>query len=373
MKCKFLQNGIAIGYDHIVKPCCTWLVTPEYAETNHLSRVDLSTWHDSPALVDARHQLAQDQWPAACANCERVESQGRQDSIRGGGASAYGHYDQQDITLEIRPGNVCNFACQTCWPAASTRVAEYHGRAGLIDIKSVDSTSLDDYDFLLPIADRIRDVVVLGGEPFYDRSCRKFLAWAQENLTANLLIFTNGSAVDFEFLANYRGVVTLVFSLDAVGRPAEYIRYGTEWDKVKSNYLRARTLPNVRVRVNITVSVYNYLYLEELVNFLTPDWPSVVTFGTAYQPYLKEVSVPDVARPAIVNSLTRTVEHLRLADIESGQKSNAVNAVTATINNLLDLPHDPDALCQLTSFVHSMDQVKHISILDYCPELTFIK
>ena len=27
-----------------------------------------------------------------------------------------------DITLEIRPGNTCNFACQTCWPEASSRV-----------------------------------------------------------------------------------------------------------------------------------------------------------------------------------------------------------------------------------------------------------
>ena len=373
MKCKFLQNGIAIGYDQIVKPCCTWTVTPEYAETNHLSQVDLVTWHDSDDIVAARHQLAQGQWPAACVNCERVESQGRQDSIRGGGASAYGHYGQQDITLEIRPGNVCNFACQTCWPAASTRVAEYHSRARLIDIKSVDSTSLDDYGFLQPIADRIRDVVVLGGEPFYDKSCRKFLTWAQENLTANLLIFTNGSAVDFDFLSSYPGTVTLVFSLDAVGRPAEYIRYGTEWGLVQANYLRARTMPNVRVRVNITVSVYNYVYLEELVDFLAQDWPGVVTFGTAYQSYFKEASVPEHVRPAIIHSLTRTVARLRAADIEQDQKSNAVNAVTATINNLLNGAHDPAALAELTSFVRSMDQVKHISILDYCPELTFIK
>jgi hypothetical protein len=183
MKCKFLEHGIAIGYDHVVKPCCEWIQDPEWNQQNHISQVDLETWHQSPQVIQIRNQLSQGTWPTACRLCAQVEQNGRQDSVRGNGNHAYADYVDQDITLEIRPGSVCNFACQTCWPAASSRVAQYHHQAGLVNIKTVNSNSIDDFEFLRPIADRIRNVVLLGGEPFYDPSCGKFLAWADAKST----------------------------------------------------------------------------------------------------------------------------------------------------------------------------------------------
>ena len=95
---------------------------------------------------------------------------------------------------------------------------------------------IDDFDFLLPVAKRIKNVVLLGGEPFYDKACLKFLSWAQDNLTANLMMFTNGSVVDLDFLQSYPGRITLVFSIDAVGPAAEYVRYGIVWEEFLKNY-----------------------------------------------------------------------------------------------------------------------------------------
>ena len=123
MKCKFLEHGMAIGYDHVVKPCCEWTQDSEWNRQNHISQVDLATWHQSPQVIQIRDQLAQGTWPDPCRLCAQVEQNGRQDSMRGNGLSAYVDHQDQDIVLEIRPGSVCNFACQTCWPAASSRVA----------------------------------------------------------------------------------------------------------------------------------------------------------------------------------------------------------------------------------------------------------
>jgi hypothetical protein len=365
MECKFIQHGIALSYDQLVKPCCTWQINPEWRESNQLANTNLVTWHKSPQVLDQKQLLDNGQWPAACNLCKHVEQQGRYDSMRGNGNHSYADYHDDDITLEIRPGNTCNFACQTCWPEASSRVAQYHSQAGLINIKNLDSHRMDDFEFLLPIADRIRDVVLLGGEPFYDKACLKFLSWAKDNLTANIMMFTNGSVVDLDFLKSYPGKITVIFSIDAVGRAAEYIRYGIVWEEFLANYLTVKVLPNVDVRVNITLSVYNYNLVEDVIAMLCKSWPSVVTFGTPRLDYLRESSIPDNLRDAIIVSLHQALDYIDKADIESGQQSNAANAVISVINNLVNEPFDLKNNQQLIEFITKMDRVKGINAGDY--------
>jgi hypothetical protein len=110
MQCKFLQHGISVSYDHVVKPCCHWTYDTEWAEQNHITHSDLSTWHQTSQVVKIQQELATGTWPANCQRCAHTEQQGRQDSGRGNGTSAYSKYKENDITLEISPGSECNFA-----------------------------------------------------------------------------------------------------------------------------------------------------------------------------------------------------------------------------------------------------------------------
>ena len=365
MDCKFLNHGIAIGYDSVIKPCCEWSRDPEWNDHNHISKIDLVTWHDSKSLRDAREQLENNIWPDSCIRCSRSESLNR-GSMRQDGQSAYDQYQQGDITLEIRPGSVCNFACQTCWPMASTRVANFHHQAGLIDIKQVVSPSIDDYEFLSPIAHRIRDLVILGGEPFYDKNCLKFLHWASHNLTSRITLFTNGSAVDWDWVDQYPGKIVMVFSIDAVEKPAEYIRFGTDWTIVEQNLQRAQDHPSVELRVNITQTVYNYYYISDIIDFLIPRWPSVVSFGLPQESHFQEHVVPIKYRKEIISKLVKSVKKIQQADIETGQKSHATNALNSLITNFQSHAWNLDAYNTFKKFVNSMDRVKHINIRDYC-------
>ena len=373
MECKFIKHGIALSYDQIVKPCCAWATSDAWRQNNQYHTINLADWHQSTQVVSVRDTLESGAWPTACAQCERIEAQGRADSMRGNGNHAYADYQDRDITLEIRPGNTCNFACQTCWPEASSRVAQYHSQAGLIDIKNLDSQRMDNFDFLLPIADRIRDVVLLGGEPFYDKNCLRFLSWAQQNLRSHLMMFTNGSVIDQSFLQNYPGRLTVIFSLDAVGEPAEYIRYGTVWSQVLENYLAVRSMNHIDVRVNITCSVYNYIHLAPLIQLLCEDWPSVVTFGIPHQPYLTEQSIPAHMRSYVVESLQPVIDCLNNANIPKDQKSNAANAVNSIIDNLNSVSFDSASNQRLQEFIAKMDQVKHVRAGDYCEFLGLLQ
>jgi len=366
MECKFLKHGIAPGYNSVVKPCCAWNSSEDWKLNQHITKINLSDWHQSSEVLENLKKLESGQWPDSCKHCENLENQGRTDSMRLNGAQAYKDYNEDDITLEIRPGSTCNFACQTCWPEASSRVAQYHHQLGLIDIKQLETEKFENFDLLLPVANRIQDVIVLGGEPFYDKSCKKFLAWAQQHLSANLMMFTNGSMIDWDFLNNYSGKITLIFSLDAIGQPAEYIRFGTVWPIVFENFQKVQQLENVNLRVNITTSFYNYIYIEDIINMLCQNWPDVVSFGSPREAYYNESPVPLQYREEIVQSLERAVESVDLANIELGQKQNAINALSVHIKNLKNMSWDSQAYQQIKQLTCDLDRVKGINIADYC-------
>lgn len=368
MECKFLSNGITIQYHNFIKPCCVFRTDEAWAQEHNIQNI--INWHDHKDLVNAREQLAQDIWPKNCQDCATVESQGRQDSIRLNGLSAYSEFGPDDLTLEIRPGNVCNFACQTCWPFASTRVETYYKKANLPNPRAdLVSNNFVDYQFLLPIAHRLKSIVVLGGEPFYDPNCLEFLRWARDNTSAEILAFTNGSLVDIELLRSFDRKITLVFSLDAAGRAAEYIRFGTDWPKVWANYQQVKSLSNVVTRINITTSPYNYFYFSDLLDLILEEWPEVVSFGPTMEEHLSEQIVPLCLRPKIINRLERTIKKIEQAIIEPNQKANAVNSMRSIIENLKLLAYNQDLHRQFVKFVDRMDQVKNIRFADYCPEI----
>ena len=370
MECKFLSNGIAIQYHNFLKPCCAWRGDDQWVKDHNLESVDIVNWHNHKDLVSAREKLAQNQWPNQCIECKTIEDQGRQDSMRLNGASAYGEFSQDDITLEIRPGNVCNFACQTCWTPASTRVAEFYKKAGIPDpFANFIKNDLTNFDFLLPVSQRLKKIIILGGEPFYDPRCLDFLQWCLDNTNAELMAFTNGSVVNLDLLSKPNRKFTLIFSLDAVGRAAEYIRFGTVWNEVINNFNLVRDLNNVEVRVNITTSVYNFYYFADVIDLLLPNWPSVVSFGPAHEDIYSERVIPLEKRQPIIDRLYRCIDNIAKANIEAGQKSNALNAVQAIINNLNTSVYDLGLHEQFKIFVERMDSVKKVNLQDFCPEI----
>jgi hypothetical protein len=185
-------------------------------------------------------------------------------------------------------------------------------------------------------------------------------------------MFTNGSHVDWEWVDNYPGTITMVFSIDAVGRPAEYVRFGTVWSDIYNNFVRAQQHPKIQLRVNITTSVYNYHYINGIIDLLVPSWPSVVTFGIPRPKYLLERAIPTAQRFSIIDKLKQSVIKIQDAEIESGQKANAVNALNSIINNLQSEPWDQVEHSKLCDFVKKMDHVKKINIVDYCEEMYWV-
>lgn len=361
MNCKFLSNGLALSYDHLVKPCCEF---NKKDWKHNIENTELTTWFESATVKEMQAELNAGEFPERCTRCKNIEVQNRGDSMRLNGESAYGHYTKDDITLEIRPGNTCNFACQTCWPAASSRVSSYHKQAfGTTDIVSKRYT---DYRFLDPIAHRLRDIVLLGGEPFYDKNCAKFLEWLQDKkLDAALTLFTNGSMIDWDFVNNYKGNLTIVVSLDAMGEVAEYIRPGAKWETVRSNYKKLLAIQHINTRVNITVSVYSIPFIGQLLQWLAQDWPEIVSFGTASETHLDLNVVPKTLVDPIVKDLRETIDIINASKIILHQKQNTEAVLLAIINKLLTEDFDSNHHEQFVNYMTKLDMVKNLYGEDY--------
>jgi organic radical activating enzyme len=369
MECKFLQHGLAISYDNITKPCCSFKYDPKNSVSAY--DTDLATYHSTDYVKSLRTQLENGIWPTECNSCKVKEQLGKS-SMREMGNRSYENYTATDITLEIRPGNVCNFACQTCWPAASSRVTSFFQQAGF-DVTTPNkpkfgidgNANIVDYEFLDSIKHRIKDVVILGGEPFYDKNCLAFLDWAIKNLSANMTLFTNTSIVREDIISAYPGTLTIVSSLDAVGKPAEYIRFGTEWDTVEKTFNQLKTFKNVKNRVNITSSAYNFYYISDVIEFLLDDWPEVVTFGTCGEEKFKESVIPLHMRADIIARLESVIPKIETADIVLHQKQHAVSNINSIIKNLQENPYNEEQHLVLKQFSKKLDTVKKINSAEY--------
>ena len=372
MQCVFLNHGLQIHYSGTVRPCCMLQVDQDYSKQNQVSKIDLQTWHQTDHIAAMKQKLLLDQWPKECTRCERSESSNRGDSMRLNGERSYGHYQNDDLVVELRPGNTCNFACQTCWPQASSRVASFYERA---DIKFVpaDSTFWS-YDVIAPVLHRIKHLIILGGEPFYDKQCRRFFSWlAQQNAHPRLTMFTNGSMIDFDFLRHYQNHINLVFSLDATGLAAEYVRMGTEWSVVLQNFQQCKQLNNVEVRVNITVSPYNYAYLRDLVTLLIQDWPAVVSWENAANnqnsKFMSCRTISDSQKPRVSGMVRDALQIVERANIEDMQRINSINALRSLIHDIETQPYSQHEHAALKQFIERMDRVKQMDIRHYCPEV----
>jgi len=364
MECKYLDHGLAFGYSNVVKPCCYFVTDNNWNKNNNLNSVDLKSWHNSTDVNLLKEELLNEKFPVNCTICKNIEKQNIKNSPRQDSFITYKNFNHDDITIEIRPGVTCNFSCQTCWPNASSRVKKDYKKAN-IEIRNESVHKITNFDYLAQIKDRIKNVIVLGGEPFYDKNCKKFFEFAEKNLNADLHIFTNGSLVDFNFIKNYNGKIIIIFSLDAIDKSSEYIRFGSNWNIILKNYLETKKLTNVETRINITVSVYNVCYINNLLEFLLNSPPNVINFGYVNEEHFDIKVIPKEYRNTIIEKINFSIKKVILSKIEKNQQIHIVNNLKYIINKLLNDEWDKINFEKWQNFVKTMDKVKNIDIRDY--------
>jgi organic radical activating enzyme len=268
-------------------------------------------YHNSDLLKNLKSELLQGKVPDTCKECKLKENLGLKSmrSTMWGWNNVgpepvyedmpwYGIYNVDTplnpIRIELRSSNICNMKCRQCDEMSSSMWAKekiehsdnpkikfrslghknlYFNKQSDGIIHSVSNITKSITDLALT-ATNLKCVCLCGGEPFLIKEYYDFLDTLIENKVnekIELEIFTNCSVNNTRFTDRLRKFTKVVFnmSVDGVGKTAEYIRHGTNWNSVEKNILNFNSLKGVfEPGVNIAISSYTILDASNLAKFL---------------------------------------------------------------------------------------------------------
>ena len=189
------------------------------------------------------------------------------------------YIDDPEITsLDIAPGNTCNFKCRICTPKASSLFAqEVQSITGVLPIRSFnwaesDNKVMREISDLLP---SLTNIDMYGGEPFLIKPLHRLVSQAVEQGHAKhirLHYNSNGSVYPDHLIDHWKHFdhVDIHFSIDNVGARFDLERGGS-WQQVTSNIRKLvdLSLSNLKISIMPTISIMNIFYLDELLEWAT--------------------------------------------------------------------------------------------------------
>ena len=230
-----------------------------------------------PYLLDQREKFNQGIKIKSCNACWDSEAQHNQ-SLRLQSNESFGATTQEVelLGLDYNVSPLCNAKCIICSSYYSSAWAAEDSKFGVNVDRSFNevngnTTGLDlDYT-------RLQKVYFNGGEPFLGDDMADVLMRIkdQQGSLSNISVkvSTNGSIIPKEqvlsLLKEVRSL-TIFFSIDAVDKAFEYIRYPLQWTEVEKNLrdlASNRILNNGiqhRVGIACTVGIHNVLEISKL-------------------------------------------------------------------------------------------------------------
>ena len=298
-------------------------------------------WLNSPSVLKARQEFANNTWPKECRKCQLEEqnigkSRRTDREIMGPGITH----------LDLRFGNSCNLKCITCGSLSSSSInneASEMKAKNIIPINTININNVDnwyderffEYFSNLPLI----EVALAGGEPMMIKYLPEFLDRLDRSV--KIRFTTNGTICNpklFKLLQKFN-IVVMTVSMDAIGKRIEYIRYGTKWEDIERNTLMYKD--NFNVDISPCFSVLNTLYADEIFEWADKN----------------NIRLYD-------DNILITPEHLSV--------QHAPDSLKSQFNRFHNWFEKPSDLNHQKTFIHNtmvMDSYRNIRIQDYLPEV----
>lgn len=295
--CPLPWMHLEVKHNGDIYPCCVYKNSVATAKDTTLADALAGT-----AMTALREEFMAGNKPSGCRHCWQLEDQqlksNRQWHVGQYSKKFYSEYfDNVKIrSLDIKPGNVCNFKCRICNPTSSSLFADE--AKNVIAIKSGRWVEYNDYTWneLETLLPNIENLDFYGGEPFLVKQIPKLLEYAvAKDYAKNIRLHINSNGSIFPqalipTLTKFK-TVDIALSIDNIGARFELERGGT-WTEVAENILKFNQLNNTYLMP--TVNIQNVYYLDELLawakehnirvtlNFLDdPQWANINSMTTA--------------------------------------------------------------------------------------------
>ena len=279
--CPFPWTHLEIKANGQIFPCCV------YSESiGNINQVTLTDAFNGEYMTALRQQFKDGAKPNGCSNCWRNESQGLVSNRQRHNnflkkELLINYFDRPTIaSLDIKPGNVCNFKCRICSPGSSSLFAqEVISNSDDEDRKKIILTNQklskwteDDqiFDQLKELIPTLSNLDMYGGEPFLVKQLTSVLNYAVENNYASQIRLhynTNGSIFPEQLVPLWQHFkeIDIAVSIDNIGKRFELERGGL-WSEIETNIQKLVALQSKKINVYImpTINIQNVYYLDEL-------------------------------------------------------------------------------------------------------------
>jgi hypothetical protein len=334
-----------------VRPCC-WYEGDLPGRPNLAGMSGMDDVMHGDGMAMTRAAFLRGETPDACMACKRREAQGQyskrmrgigsvtDDELRAFAAGpADGSIDSYELRhFDFRFDNTCNFRCRTCGPINSSRIESEERSQGI----EHGTGGFDRARWHAIFGDKIdgaRSVYLAGGEPLIMDSTYDILQRLVDvgNTDVELSCSTNLSQLSrngrrmFDLLRSFVDTRICV-SADHYGDKAAYIRSGTDWEQLVSNYRLLRTsCPHVKVQIDCVVSVLNILDITDIIDRFR------MTFDSS---------------PINLLPVQGKI-HFKPANLPYSAKQVAIERITGWCNAN---PHDHGMVSSLRALCHDMEQ-----------------
>jgi organic radical activating enzyme len=332
-----------------------------------------------------------------CSKCHNHEEQGIESFRQFSNKDYAKHYDDvladtnTDGSLsefkmryfDIRFSNICNFKCRTCGSGFSTQWEQEDLKNNVFHAKVIPKNN--NKEFLNQVVDQIDNLETAyfaGGEPLIteehyillEEMIRKGRTDIKLRYNTNLsnLKFKDKDLVSLWEKFDHR--VDVYASIDHYGERAEYIRHGTDWGQVETNFMAAKKSKNVTVCINTVLSVFNFLTINEFYQYLhdkgmyTPKDRIYTLYNMSTPDFLTCHILPIEQKEQGKKSLEDTVSFMKSKKFKSNQIMQIENAIPWAMSANTWEQHKQE----FRKEIKRLDKIRGESFQKVFPELAII-
>lgn len=379
--CSLAWNHHFIGPGGRCKPCCRFK-RQNVSKKHHLNYDDLQTLFHNEFMTEIRELMLRGEKVSGCEKCYEEEAAFKRASLR----QIYNRpnllSESIDIKnpkitfLEVAFSNICDLKCVMCHPFFSTE----WGKEDLTNIRDLNYQTYGyitvDVEKLKPVIPQLLHLKLTGGEPLLIKEYHDILeelghndnlSSVYLNYSSNLMHFPKQWMLDIWKKVQF---VEIAASFDGVEDVIEYVRYPSEWNKIKNNiqkYMKLSNEMDLRIGMRSTIMVYNVLNLPQMVSW----W--VENLNKYFREPFSETSWINPTHVALPEFLSLRVLPQKAKDIvrKRLQNKGINNKVNQCFNHLCNYMDNTDYsfyLDHFRRFTKEMDK-RGKTFQEICPEL----
>lgn len=300
--CAAIDHGVTIFPNGKIGPCCQ--VNADYLKP-------ISELSNPDRFADLKTKEVTPDHP--CNKCAVAEHYG---------LPSYRNLFDSTVTnlpglqfVDIRNTNLCNLKCRYCGPHFSSQWAE---ELSLLPV--IENQDLALYKDTL-ITDSLQWMYFTGGEPLINSKHWELLEELINNgYSANIALLYNTNLTTIKYkdkniidIWRQFKQVKLQCSIDAVGKPLEYIRSGASWPKIKSNLSQLLEISqdsNIKITLSPVVSILNIWFVDELYKYAQLNNIQVDPIILTGPDYLALDVIPDALKSLALEKIQQLVDYI---------------------------------------------------------------